>query len=117
MYSFAVFNLITLFLLPALVLCASRTSPPSGSIVVRQSGTESGQFSTISAAVASLSGTASASIFVYPGTYTEQVVVDYGGPLTIYGYTTDTGSYKNNEVTITNNLNAQDDGGPCEVDS
>jgi len=22
------------------------------------------------------------------GTYTEQVVVDYGGPLTIYGYTT-----------------------------
>ncbi|ESK92758.1 pectinesterase a [Moniliophthora roreri MCA 2997] len=92
------------------------TSPPSGALVVRQSGTKSGEYSTVSAAVAALGpGTSSKTIFIYPGTYKEQVYITYGGPLTIYGYSTNGGSYKDNEVAITNNLNAQDNGGndPC----
>jgi pectin methylesterase-like acyl-CoA thioesterase len=89
-------------------------------------------FSTISAAMASLSGTAPATVFIFPGTYTEQVVIAHPN-LTIMGSTTEsviisevltdpqlyllpksTGSYKQNTVTITNNLNAQDAGsGMC----
>ncbi|KAI3607947.1 pectinesterase a [Moniliophthora roreri] len=89
------------------------TSPPSGALVVRQSGTKSGEYSTVSAAVAALGpGTSSKTIFIYP--VCAQTCVP-GGPLTIYGYSTNGGSYKDNEVAITNNLNAQDNGGndPC----
>jgi pectinesterase len=105
-------KLLFLFLVYPLALAISRTSPPSGAVVVRQSGTQSGEFSTISAAITSLgSATTNRTIFIYPGTYKEQVVIQYKGPLTIYGSTTDTGSWKSNTVTITNNLNAQDNGG------
>ena len=91
--------------------------------------TTSGEYSTISAAVASLSGTSSACIFVYQGTYSESFTVSYGGPLTIYGYTTrsvwfnhklllltaDTsgrsvGSYKSNTVTVTHTISSADAG-------
>jgi hypothetical protein len=44
---------------------------------------------TVSAAIAALgTGTTAKSIFIYPGTYKEQVLIKYGGPLTIYGSTT-----------------------------
>ena len=70
---------------------ASRTSPPSGCKVVRQSGTQSGEYSTFGAALSALgtSSTTSACIFIYSGTYNEQVTIQYKGPLTIYGYTTE----------------------------
>ncbi|KAJ7593819.1 pectin methyl esterase [Mycena floridula] len=101
--------LALLLIVPTLVLGDSRTSPPAGAKIVRPSP-GSGEFGTISAAVASLTGTASASIFIYPGTYTEQVSITRKN-LTIYGYTTNTGNYKGNQVTITGSLNAQDNGG------
>ncbi|KAF8989553.1 carbohydrate esterase family 8 protein [Cyathus striatus] len=109
----ALFWLSSLLLsFPLSVLCISRTIPPSDALVVRQSNTKSGEYSTISKAVSALGTSTSAkSIFVYPGVYKEQVYVNYGGPLKIYGYTTDSSSYQNNQVTITNNLNAQDNGG------
>ncbi|KAF9468718.1 pectin methyl esterase [Collybia nuda] len=100
---------LALALLP-FAFAVSRSSPPAGAIVVRQSGTKSGEFSTISAAVASLSGSGPKTIFIYAGTYKEQVSITYSN-LTILGQTTDTGNWKNNVVTITNNLNAQDNGG------
>lgn len=68
---------------------AGRTSPPSGCKVVRASGAGSGEYSSLSAAVASLSGTAAACIFMYSGTYTDQVTIEYGGALTLYGYTSE----------------------------
>ncbi|KAJ6531702.1 pectin lyase fold/virulence factor [Mycena sp. CBHHK59/15] len=92
------------------VLGLSRTTPPAGAIVVRQTGAAGGQFTTISAAMASLSGTDPAIVFIYPGTYNEQVNITHPA-LTIMGSSTDTGSYKQNSVTITHNLNAQDNGG------
>lgn len=46
----------------------SRTSPPSGAVVVRQTGTLSGEFTTVQAAVNSLPNDSSArTIFIYPG--------------------------------------------------
>lgn len=75
----------------ALVKRASRTSPPSGCLTVRNSGTKSGEYATLGSALSALgtSSTATACIFIYSGTYNEQVTVNYKGPLTIYGYTTE----------------------------
>ncbi|KAK0476701.1 pectin methyl esterase [Armillaria novae-zelandiae] len=97
-----------LLLLVSLTLATPRTSPPDGAVVVRQSGTKSGEYSTISAAAATLSG--GETIFIYPGTYEEQVNISVAD-VTMLCYTEDTGTYKSNVVTITNNLNAQDNGG------
>lgn len=54
------------------VLAASRTSPPSGCVHVAKSG---GQYTTVQAAVNSLSTSSNAAqcIFIDQGTYTEQV--------------------------------------------
>ncbi|KAJ7262945.1 pectin methyl esterase [Mycena rebaudengoi] len=93
-----------------LAFAVSRTTPPAGAIVVRQTSAGSGEFTTINAALASFSGTAARSIFIFPGTYNEQVNITHPS-LTIFGSTTDTGTYKQNTVTITHNLNAQDNGG------
>ncbi|KAF5877868.1 putative carbohydrate esterase family 8 protein [Botrytis fragariae] len=86
---------------------AGRTSPPSGCLTVRGSGTLSGEYSTVAAALTALgSSTAVACIFIYSGTYNEQLTVSYGGNLTVYGYTTNTGTYKSNTVTITHGINS-----------
>jgi pectinesterase len=66
----------------------SRTSPPSGCLIVRGSGTKTGEYGTVSSAVAVLSATATSCIFIYPGVYTESVYIKNRGPLTIYGSTT-----------------------------
>ncbi|KAL2071272.1 hypothetical protein VTL71DRAFT_12507 [Oculimacula yallundae] len=82
------------------VLAAGRTSAPSGAITVGSGG----KFSTIQAAINSLStsSTSAQSIFILPGTYKEQVIIPVRkASLKIYGYTTDTSSYYNNVVTIT----------------
>ncbi|KAF7360137.1 Pectinesterase [Mycena venus] len=83
-------------------LAASRTTPPSGAIVVRQGTTTSGEFATLTAALNSLpNDSSSRSIFIFPGTYAEQIDITRTGPLTIYGYTTDTTTYTGNQVIIT----------------
>jgi len=64
------------------VLAATRTSPPSGALVVKPDAT-SGQYKTISAAIKALDDSSSASIFVYPGTYKEQVYITRSGPLKV----------------------------------
>lgn len=68
----------------------ARESSPSGCLVVQGTGTASGQYASFGDAITALgSGTASKCIFIYPGTYKEQVRVTYGGNLTIYGYTSE----------------------------
>ncbi|ATZ46536.1 hypothetical protein BCIN_01g11150 [Botrytis cinerea B05.10] len=92
---------------PLLQKRAGRTSPPSGCLTVRGSGTLSGEYSTVGAALTALgSSTAVACIFIYSGTYNEQVTISYAGNLTVYGYTTNTGTYKSNTVTITHGINS-----------
>lgn len=90
----------------SLCLAASRTSAPSGALVVSKSAT-SGQYSTIQAAIDALSTTSTTaqSIFINAGTYNEQVYIPArSAALTIYGYTADTSSYASNQVTITYGL-------------
>lgn len=66
----------------------ARTSTPSGCLTVRGAGTESGEYSTLTAAIAALgSSTTAKCIFIYGGTYDEGVYINYKGPLTLYGYT------------------------------
>ncbi|EFX03076.1 pectinesterase precursor [Grosmannia clavigera kw1407] len=93
-----------LALLSALVASAaattSRSTPPSGSITVCKSGCN---YSKIQSAVSSIStsSTAAHQIFVYAGTYTEQVTIPaLAGKLTIYGQTTDTSSYTKNVASL-----------------
>jgi len=82
-------------------LAASRTSPPSGCLVVAKSG---GQYTSIQSAVNTLSTSSGGTqcIFIQPGTYNEQVLVpSRSAQLTIYGYTSDTTRYSANQVTVT----------------
>ncbi|KIJ31450.1 carbohydrate esterase family 8 protein [Sphaerobolus stellatus SS14] len=93
--------LLSLLVLPLLSNAASRTSPPSGAIIVRQNTKTTGEFATIQAAVNSLpSDGSNRSIFIYSGTYSEQVYINRTGALALYGYTTDTTTYASNAVTI-----------------
>ncbi|SJL14529.1 related to pectinesterase precursor [Armillaria ostoyae] len=111
--AFAFFSLILLFArlvnaTPA-VKRDSRTSAPSGAVVVRASGAASGEYSTVQAAVDSLDDDGSDQvIFIYAGTYTEQVYIDRDGQTTIMGQTSDTSSYASNTVTITHSLSLAD---------
>jgi pectinesterase len=77
----------------------ARTSAPSGCLSVKAGTTTSGWYKTVTLAVASLSGTAAACIFVYSGTYNEQFVVQYGGALTSM-YTTSRYMYTPQEIRI-----------------
>ncbi|EKM52889.1 carbohydrate esterase family 8 protein [Phanerochaete carnosa HHB-10118-sp] len=88
--------------LPA-AYAAARTSPPVGSVVVSQNAT-AGQFSTLSSAVASLPNDDSTqTIFIFPGTYKEQVLVDREGPVTIFGWTENTMDFNSNTVVLAHN--------------
>jgi len=92
------------FVLSALALSppSSRTTPPSGAKIVRSGTTTSGEFATLDAAVAALPNDSSTqTIFIFPGTYSGQVLIERSGPVTILGYSTDPGSYSANQVTIT----------------
>lgn len=63
------------------VVAVSRTSPPSGALVVRAGTTTSGEYATLLAAVAALpNDSSSRSIFIYPGTYQGQVNIQRTGP-------------------------------------
>ncbi|KAF7319171.1 Pectinesterase [Mycena chlorophos] len=94
-------SILLCILLGTTVLGASRTTPPSGALIVRAGTTTPGEYATFAAALAALpNDDSSQSIFIYPGTYTGQVDITREGPLTIYGYTTDTSNYVNNQVNI-----------------
>ncbi|TDH66394.1 uncharacterized protein CCR75_009649 [Bremia lactucae] len=81
----------------------ARTTPPAGAIVVDITGKHEGSFKTVTEAMASISNTTEVTtVFILPGTYHEQVVVDkLKSPLVIQGYTCNTMKYSENQVTIT----------------
>ena len=89
-----------------------RITPSRGAIVVDASGKLQNSYRNISAAVNALTNTTSAqTIYIAPGTYTEQVYIrPLTGPLTVQGYTKDARSYKDNKVTITGNFSRQTPG-------
>ncbi|KAH6715352.1 pectinesterase family protein [Leptodontidium sp. MPI-SDFR-AT-0119] len=83
---------------------SSGTTPPAGAILVSVGGTIANSFSSLTAALASLpADTTSQTIFMYPGSYTEQVSVNRKGPVTVIGYQSDSvgKTYTANQVTLT----------------
>ncbi|OHE92744.1 pectinesterase [Colletotrichum orchidophilum] len=102
--------LSSLAILAGSAIAASRTSPPSGAIVVGKSG---GKYTNLQAAIDSISAdsTASTTIFIQSGTYSGQVSIPVlKGKLVIYGYTTNDQDYTKNEVILTNTLAASSAG-------
>lgn len=105
--------LILSLLTTALALCTrspSRTKAPAGCLSVSRSGGGS-NYTTIQAAVSSLSSTSTSPqcIFIYPGTYTEQVLIPARkARLTLYGSTAETSSYESNTVTIVSSKSQAD---------
>src|ERR1700727_3186286 len=66
---------------------SARTANPGGCLEVQGTSPSYSQYSTLASAVAALgSGTTSKCIFMWPGTYIERVTIQYGGALSIYGY-------------------------------
>ncbi|KAJ7575601.1 pectinesterase [Mycena floridula] len=98
---FASHALAVLISILPVAFAASRTSAPAGSIIVRAGTTASGEFPTLTRALNSITSTTSnVTIFMFPGTYVEQVNIVRTGPLTILGYTTDTTTYTANQVIL-----------------
>ncbi|KAM0306744.1 hypothetical protein ACHAPM_001317 [Fusarium culmorum] len=81
------------------------TTPPKNAVLVSVDGEKSGSYSSLTDALKSLpKDSTSQVIFVYPGTYEEQVPsINRPGPVTIIGYTEfEPGkTYTSNQVTIT----------------
>ncbi|KAI8825089.1 pectin lyase fold/virulence factor [Fimicolochytrium jonesii] len=78
------------------------TTPPAGALIVSKTSQGNAKvYSTVSAAVAAAPAKAAATIFVYPGTYNEQVHIKRSAPMTIIGYSKNDVDYKSNEVLIT----------------
>ncbi|KAJ3537514.1 hypothetical protein NM208_g6278 [Fusarium decemcellulare] len=81
------------------------TTPPEGAVLVSVDGEKADSYSSLTDALASLpSDSTEQVIFIYPGTYTEQVPsINRPGAVTIIGYTdTEPGkTYSSNQVTIT----------------
>ncbi|KAF2729706.1 pectin methylesterase [Polyplosphaeria fusca] len=103
-------SFLSLLSLATVALAASRTSAPSGCLVVSKTAA-SNQYKTVQAAVNALStsDTAAQCIFINQGTYNEQVYVPARkAALTVYGYTTNTNSYASNTVTITQGKSQND---------
>ncbi|KAK4247298.1 carbohydrate esterase [Corynascus novoguineensis] len=86
---------------------ATRTSPPDGCLAVGSSET----YKTVQSAVDALDTSTSSEqcIFIYKGTYSEQVYIPkLKSALALYGETSDTSSFASNTVTITQSR-SQDD--------
>ncbi|KAE8976267.1 hypothetical protein PR003_g23219 [Phytophthora rubi] len=90
----------------------ARIQPPVGATVVDASGTHPGSFKTIAEAAAHLPNTTATvehTLFVYPGVYEEQVTIPKRkGRLVVQGFTCNTMSYADNQVTITHAMAQKD---------
>ncbi|KZO94647.1 carbohydrate esterase family 8 protein [Calocera viscosa TUFC12733] len=84
------------------VLFGPRISPPQGAVVVRLDTANPHEYPSVQSAVEALpEDNTTQSIFIYPGTYSEAVYINRTGPTYVYGYTSDTSTWTENEVTIT----------------
>lgn len=82
----------------------SGTLPPLGAVIVSKDGSNNAAYTNITAALASLpQDKTNQTIFIYPGTYNEQIPsVNRPGAVRIIGYTAGNPgqAYKDNQVTI-----------------
>ncbi|KAI1761234.1 pectin lyase fold/virulence factor [Hypoxylon sp. FL1150] len=84
----------------------SSTEPPAGAYIVSKTTIEGKTtYDTIQSALDALptSSKTTATVFIYPGTYEEKLVLSKSGTTIFLGYTTSPGDYSQNQVTITYN--------------
>jgi pectin methylesterase-like acyl-CoA thioesterase len=82
------------------------TKPPSGAYVVSKTSIENiSTYRTIQDAIdaISVSSEKKVTVFIYPGTYDEQIEVTTPGTVVLMGYSENTGDYSANNVTILHN--------------
>jgi hypothetical protein len=78
-------------------------TPPAGALIVSKTAIEGvTTYDTIQAAlnVAPTSSKTNATIFIYPGVYEEQLIVNKSGHTIFRGYSSETDEYSQNQVTI-----------------
>jgi pectin methylesterase-like acyl-CoA thioesterase len=83
------------------------TMPPDGAFIVSKDAIEGKTtYSTIQSALDALpvSSKTTAVVFIYPGTYDEQLIVSKAGTTIFLGYSTAPKDYTQNQVTITHNV-------------
>ncbi|KAI1805341.1 carbohydrate esterase family 8 protein [Daldinia bambusicola] len=101
----------------------SSTEPAAGDYIISQSPVEGKSvYSTFAAAIAAIQkepGAKTVGVFVYPGTYKEQVVFARSGAgTTIFrGYTTDPSSPAHNQVVVQNSRGVDTGAGQSNSDS
>ncbi|KAI1373849.1 pectin lyase fold/virulence factor [Hypoxylon crocopeplum] len=82
------------------------TQPPAGAYIVSKNTIEgTTTYDTIQSALDALptSSKITATVFIYPGTYEEKLVLSKSGTTVFLGYSTSPGDYSQNQVTITYN--------------
>ncbi|KAH9469733.1 hypothetical protein Pst134EA_007012 [Puccinia striiformis f. sp. tritici] len=93
--------LLAVAYLSLLTWTKSTNTPQSGALIVRQANPGNGEYATIAGAVSALKGlTGPQTIFVYPGTYSEQLRINYPDSLSLQGYSANPASAERNEVTV-----------------
>jgi pectin methylesterase-like acyl-CoA thioesterase len=96
------------------------TAPPAGALIVSQSAIDGvTTYGTIQAALdaAPTSSKTNATIFIYPGTYHEQLIVNKSSTTIFMGYSEATDDYSQNQVTITQSRGVDTQGDGSDVDA
>jgi pectin methylesterase-like acyl-CoA thioesterase len=96
------------------------TIPPAGAIIVsKQAIAGLTTYETIQAALnaAPTSSKINATIFIYPGVYEEQLIVNKSGTTIFMGYSSSTDDYSSNQVTIQQSYGEDTQGTGSDVDA
>jgi pectin methylesterase-like acyl-CoA thioesterase len=96
------------------------TAPPAGALVVSQQPIEGlATFSSIQAALdaAPASSKTNTTIFIYPGVYHEQLIVNKSGATIFMGYSESSNDYSQNKVTITQSRGEDTQGSGSNVNA
>ncbi|KAI2784384.1 carbohydrate esterase family 8 protein [Daldinia loculata] len=105
----------------AITVDVNATEPAIDDYIISQSPIKGKSvYATFSAAIAAIqkvSSTKTVTVFVYPGTYKEQIVFNRSGTTIFRGYTEDTSSNKHNQVTIQNSHGVDTQSGQSDSDS
>ncbi|KEQ97991.1 carbohydrate esterase family 8 protein [Aureobasidium subglaciale EXF-2481] len=96
------------------------TVPPTGALVVSKNAIDGlTTYDTIQAALnaAPTSSKTNATIFIYPGVYQEQLIVNKSGTTIFMGYSDSTDDYNKNQVTIQQSYGEDTQGTGSDVDA
>ncbi|KAI4719704.1 pectin lyase-like protein [Aureobasidium sp. EXF-10727] len=96
------------------------TVPPTGALIVSKNAIDGvTTYDTIQAALnaAPTSSKTNATIFIYPGVYQEQLIVNKSGTTIFMGYSDSTDDYNKNQVTIQQSYGEDTQGTGSDVDA